>query len=135
MELEMIGLGIALLIFFVLGLAISAFFLWIGTKLARISDASFKKAIIAAFISMIALVILIVVARPYTGNLIGFFLGIVVSICIIKVIYGTPWKKAFLAWVLYILAVIAAIVIIVVLGITALFSLAVLFSLAGLFSL
>lgn len=107
------------LIFFILGLVISAFLLWIGTKLAGIHNASFGKAVAAALISIVVLAIVRAAGSyiPLLKGIIGWVIGILVSVYIIKAVFDTSWGKAFLAWILYIVAVIMAVVIAAAFGI------------------
>ncbi len=123
-QIPQTGSSAGYLVFLLLGLIFSTFFLWIGTKLARIHNASLGKAVIAALVSIIALAVIRAVISyiPLLGGFIGFILGILVSIYIIKAIYGTSWGKAFLAWILYILAIIVALIIAAVLGVILFFS-------------
>ncbi len=112
------GVGIAVLLLLILLLVIAAFFLWIGAKLAGIQNATFGKAVVAALVSVIALAVLQVIMSiiPFLGGLVGFLLGILVSIYIIKAVFDTSWGKALLAWILYVVAIIATVFIALVIG-------------------
>jgi hypothetical protein len=109
----LLGLGAGILVFFIIALLITAFFLWIGVKLAGIRGASFGKAIIAALLSIIATMILSIILSllPFIGGFLGLLLGILVSIYIIRVVFDTSWGKALVAWILYIIAIIIAMLI------------------------
>jgi len=115
---QIITSGAGSLIFFLLVLVLSAFFLWIGTKLAGIHHASMGKSLIVAVVSMVVLAVLNAVLSVvrFFGGILGFFLGILVTVFIIKVVFNTSWSKALLAWVLYIVAVILAFAVTGVLG-------------------
>jgi hypothetical protein len=118
------GLGLGLIAFLVLALLISAFFLWIGAKLAGIREASFGKAILAALVSVVALALLQIVLSliPRIGGTLGLLLGILVSIYVIKAVFDTGWGKAILAWILYIVAIIVAGIIAAIFGAAAIWS-------------
>ena len=118
------GLGLGLIAFLVLALLISAFFLWIGAKLAGIREASFGKAILAALVSVVALALLQIVLSliPRIGGTLGLLLGILVSIYVIKAVFDTGWGKAILAWILYIVAIILAGIIAAIFGAAAIWS-------------
>lgn len=118
------GLGLGLIAFLVLALLISAFFLWIGAKLAGIQGASFGKAILAALVSVVALALLQIVLSliPRIGGTLGLLLGILVSIYVIKAVFDTGWGKAILAWILYIVAIIVAGIIATIFGAAAIWS-------------
>ena len=118
------GLGLGLIAFLVLALLISAFFLWIGAKLAGIREASFGKAILAALVSVVALALLQIVLSliPRIGGTLGLLLGILVSIYVIKAVFDTGWGKAILAWILYIVAIIVAGIIATIFGAAAIWS-------------
>jgi hypothetical protein len=109
----LLGIGAGILLFFIIGLLITAFFLWIGVKLAGITGASFGKAVIAAVLSVIATIILSIILSllPFIGGFLGLLLGILVSIYIIKVVFDTSWGKALVAWILYIVAMVITILI------------------------
>ncbi|MBU7032945.1 MAG: hypothetical protein HXS53_10470 [Theionarchaea archaeon] len=109
----LLGLGTGILIFFIIALLITAFFIWIGAKLAGIRNASFGKAIIAALVSVIVLTLMVPLLSltPLGGGLLGLLLGILISVYIIKAVFDTSWGKAILAWILYVVAVVIAIVI------------------------
>ncbi len=79
-------------LFLVVMLLVAAFFLWVGAKVAGIKGASFLKAILAAFLGMIAGIIL-----NYVPG-IGWLLGIIAYIVIIKYVFNTDWGKAVIAW-------------------------------------
>jgi hypothetical protein len=118
------GLGVGLIAFLVLALLISAFFLWIGAKLAGIRGASFGKAVLAALVSVVALAILEIVLSliPRIGGTLGLLLGILVSIYVIKAVFDTGWGKAILAWIMYIAAIIVAGIITAIFGAAAIWS-------------
>jgi hypothetical protein len=97
----------------VLEVVISAIFLMIGAKLAKIEDSTFGKSVLAslgcALITWLVTVILSLI--PVIGTLLGLILGIIFSLFIIKGVFETTMGKAFLAWVFNILAKVVAIVI------------------------
>ncbi|MCD6454472.1 MAG: hypothetical protein J7L62_04140 [Candidatus Aminicenantes bacterium] len=83
--------GYGLLILVVV-FVVAAFFLWLGAKIAQIKNAGFGKALLATFLGFIAGIILRLVPA------IGWLLGIIAYIVIIKYVFATDWIKALIAW-------------------------------------
>lgn len=106
----LLGLGMGIVIFFIISLLITALFLWIGATLAGIKGASFGKAILTALLSVIGLTILGVFLSfiPFMGDFLGLLLGVLLSIFIIKAVFDTSWGKALSAWIFYVIAVMIA---------------------------
>lgn len=83
------GYGILILVVI---FVVAAFFLWLGTKIAQIANATFVKALLATFLGFVAGIILGLVPA------IGWLLGIIAYIVIIKYVFATDWVKAIIAW-------------------------------------
>ena len=103
----------ALLGLLVLWVLLSAFFIWIGAKMAFIQKASFGRAIMAALACGMGSFLLsgILLFLPPIGPILGQVIGIMLSLFIIKAIFETSFGKAFLAWMFQIFAVIIAFVV------------------------
>jgi hypothetical protein len=103
----------ALLGLLVLWVLLSAFFIWVGAKMAFIPKASFGRAIMAAIACGMASFLLsgMLLPLPTVGPIMGQIIGIILSLLIIKAIFETSLGKAFLAWMFQIFAVIIAFVI------------------------
>jgi|GEM_PF-668003 len=103
----------ALLGLLVLWVLLSAFFIWLGAKMAFIPKASFGRAIMAAIACGMGSFLLsgLLLFLPPIGPLIGQIIGIILSLFIIKAIFETSFGKAFLAWMFQIFAVIIALVV------------------------
>jgi len=93
------GTGLVVL---VISFVVAAFFLWLGAKIVKIKNSGFGKALLATFIGFVAAIILGLIPA------IGWLLGLIAYIIIIKYVFATDWGKAILAWL--IAAVITAIV-------------------------
>lgn len=87
---------------------IGGIFIYIGAKLAKISDATFLKAFEAAFIGAILSLILTYISPVY-GGIIAWIL----VIPIIKYVYNTTWVKAFIAWIIYFIVLIIVSILVV----------------------
>ena len=100
----------ALLALLVLWVLLSAFFIWIGAKMAFIPKASFGRAIMAAIACGMGSFLLsgVLLFFPPVGPIMGQVIGIMLSLFIIKAIFETSFGKAFLAWMFQIFAVIIA---------------------------
>ena len=97
----------------VLEVILSALFLMIGAKVAKIENATFGRSVLASLgAALVTWIIAIVFSiLPVIGTVIGFLLGVLLSLFVIKGVFSTTIQKAFLAWVFNILAKIIAIVI------------------------
>lgn len=83
------GYGLLIL---VVAFVVAAFFLWVGAKIAQIANATFVKALLATFLGLVAGIVLGFVPA------IGWLLGIIAYIVIIKYVFATDWVKAIIAW-------------------------------------
>ncbi len=83
------GYGILILVVI---FVVASFFLWIGAKIAQIANATFVKALLATFLGFVAGIILGLVPA------IGWLLGIIAYVVIIKYVFATDWVKAIIAW-------------------------------------
>jgi hypothetical protein len=97
-------IGLTLLLVFALCIliatALSAVFIWIGSKFAGVPDAGFGKAFYAAFLSSVAVWALTGLATALfgIGSVAGWLLGIAVTLGILKSVYKAKWGTALLIW-------------------------------------
>lgn len=98
---------------FIVATIIAAFFMWLGAKLARVENATFVKSILAALAAAAItwIVSLIFSLVPVAGTIVGFVIGLILTIFAIKAIYATTFGKAVLVWVFHIIAEIIAVII------------------------
>ncbi len=96
-----------------LALLIATFFMWLGAKIVGVEKATFLRSFLAAFGSAFLtwFLSLVLVFLPPGGPVIGFFVGLVLVVFVIKGAYDTDFGKALLVWIFHLLAEIAAIVI------------------------
>jgi hypothetical protein len=108
-------IGISLILFI-----ISCIIVWLGTKFAGIHKATFGKAFVAAFFSSAAVWILTGFARAYFGwgYIAGWFLGLAITLVILRSVYAVDWGKAILIWIFTWIAHVIVVVILAVLVIT-----------------
>jgi|Deesub1362A_J573_1020465.scaffolds.fasta_scaffold03592_7 hypothetical protein len=96
----------ALLALAALAAMVSALFLWAGAKMARVPGATFGKAVLAAlagsFVSWLVSLLFSVAAGP--GTLLGWAIGTLMVIFVIKGVYGVALGKALLVWVFHLVA-------------------------------
>ena len=98
-------IGLTLLVIIVLCIlvatALSALFIWMGSKFAGVPGATFGKAFYAAFLSSVAVWALTGLGAPFfgIGSVAGWVLGIVLTLGILKSIYSTGWSSAMLIWI------------------------------------
>ncbi len=113
-----------LILFFVVSVVISGFFVLLGAKMAGIEKATLGKSIIASIAGNIGYVIFATVFSlvPVIGTLLGFVVGLFVMLFIIKSIFDTTFGKAFLAWIFHFVAqvlVILAMIVLAAMGLAA----------------
>lgn len=105
--------ALAVIGLFVIALVLSGLFMWIGAKLARIGDATFRKAILVALCTSVAAGAIVAIFSfiPMAGIILGFIFGLIAALFVIKAIFATSFGKAFLVWVFNVVAVSLAAVI------------------------
>ena len=120
--MELIGFGLFLFFvaLFVAATVISAFFIWIGTKIAGVSGATFGKAFWAAIITSFTVWALTGIASMALGfgSIAGWLLGVLITLVILKWIYKTTWGKSLLTWIFSGIAQIVVLVVAIVLAMT-----------------
>ena len=81
--------------------ALSASFIWIGSKLAGIQKATFGKAFISALLSSVAVWSLTGYSAVYVGveSISVWLLGLAITVGILKFVYSISWGKAFILWI------------------------------------
>jgi|GEM_PF-2376968 hypothetical protein len=92
-------------LFFVLYLLVTAFFIWIGSKLAGIKNATIGKAVISALAGGILASISmgIVGSIPFIG-FVAPLIALILYLWVLKVVFDTTWGKVFIAWLFSIVA-------------------------------
>ena len=88
----------------ILGVIIASFFMMIGAKLAGIKDDTFGKSVIAAMGSEFVIWLISLVVP-----VLGFIIGLIIAVFVIKGIYETSFGKAFVAWIFCVIAEVIAI--------------------------
>jgi hypothetical protein len=90
----MAAMGFAAVLIILLALIIAGFFLMLGAKLAGIEDATLGKSMIAVVGG--GILALLIGWIP----VIGWILGIIAYIWVIKTVFNTDWIKAAIAWLM-----------------------------------
>lgn len=126
--MELIGLT---LIFIIAGCiavatALSAFFIWIGSKFTSVPNTTFGRAFYAALLSSIAVWALTGAGTALfgIGSVAGWLLGIVITLWILKYVYATGWGSAVLIWLFTGVAHVIVAAVLVILFITGAIALA-----------
>lgn len=126
--MKLIGLTLLIIIVLciVVATALSALFIWIGSKFTGVADATFGKAFYAALLSSIAVWALAGFAAVLfgAGSIAGWVLGIIVTLGILKSIYNTDWGSALLIWIFTGVAHVLVGIVMVVLALTGIVALA-----------
>ncbi len=104
-------LGIALgtfLIVLVIAVLVGTFFMWIGAKIAGVasSKANFGNSLLAAIGAAVVTWIISALFAGIVGigAIIGFVIGVILSILVIKSVFKIDWGKAFLVWLFHLVA-------------------------------
>lgn len=110
------ALGLIGIIGFVALVFLDAIFLWLGTKFAGIDKASFSKSIICVFV----LIVISAISASFLGPLgiLGTIISFIVTLWVVKALYGTSWGKAFLALILAFIAfIVLSVILLALLGV------------------
>lgn len=120
--MELIGFTLFLFFvgLFVAATIISAFFIWIGSRVAGVPEATFGKAFWAAIITSLVVWALTGLASLLFGfgSVAGWLLGVIITLMLLKWIYKTTWGKAFLTWLFCGIAQVAVFVVAIILALT-----------------
>ena len=103
--------GIGIVFAFILMVIVGGLLMWVAAKIAKVEKSSFGRAMAAAvaasFVEIFVAFLFNLV--PVFGNLFGFILGLVITIFVIKVVFGTSFGKALLVWIFNLVAAFVAI--------------------------
>lgn len=85
----------------VIAILIASFFMWLGAKIAGVRDSRFGRAVVAAVASgFITWVIYYIFWQiPGSNTIVGFIIGLVLTIIVIKAAFSTSFGKALLVWI------------------------------------
>lgn len=104
-------LGIALgtfLLFMVISILVATFFMWAGAKMAGLpkSKTNFGNSLMAAIGAAVVTWIISAIFAGVAGigAIIGFLIGVVLSIFVIKAVFKIDWGKSFLVWLFHLVA-------------------------------
>lgn len=98
---------------FAIAALISTFFIWLGARIAGIKGAGFGNSLLAAIGAAFVTWFISWLFAAATGIwvIIGFIIGLVLSIFVIQGAFKTTFGKALLAWVFHVIAEIITILI------------------------
>jgi hypothetical protein len=90
----------------------ATFFIWVGMKISGIKNIKFKKILLAAAtISFIINIMgLIFSILPILNTLLGFFVGIVLSLFLLKSLFRLAYKEILVVWMFNVMAQIFAVI-------------------------
>jgi len=98
--------GIGIIFAFILMVIIGGLLMWIAAKITRVENSRFGRAMAAAvatsFVTILASFLFKLV--PVLGDFFGFIAGLILTILVIKVAFGTSFGKAFVVWIFYLVA-------------------------------
>ncbi len=117
-----LGMGIVGgLLALVIGILVSALFLWVAAKIVKIDGASFGKAILATIVGFIAAGIInfVLAFIPVIGWILGFIAAILIMVFVIQKFFATTFGKAFLVWLIdFIISLIIGILFALIAGVS-----------------
>lgn len=87
----------------IFGAVIGSVFLWIGAKIAGIEEATFGNAL-RATIGMYAVNFVVAGVLSSIPGPLAFLIGLTVALYIIQTVFDTTFVKAFVAWILSVVA-------------------------------
>jgi hypothetical protein len=113
------GFGVAAIFAFVFAVILGGFFMWIAAKISGVRHATFGRAMLAAVGTSLVSFFFTFVFHfvPVLGNLIGFIIGLVLTILVIKGAFDTTTGKAVLVWIFNIVAVVIAVFLASIIGV------------------
>lgn len=90
----------------------ATFFLWIGAKIAGVKKSNFGRSFVAAIGSGFITWLFSLIFTQIEGvvTIIGFIIGLLLTIFVIKAAYGTSFGRALLVWIFHIIAEVIALV-------------------------
>ncbi len=106
----------------VIGAVVGGIFIFIGVKLAKVEKGTFGKSVGAAI--LIAIIngacgyIIAIASGGQVSPLIGFLIGLIIALFVIKGIFKTSFGRAFLVWIFVILSQIIAAATVAMVGLT-----------------
>lgn len=104
--------GIGIIFAFILMVIVGGLLMWIAAKIARVEKSTFGRAMAAAvatsFVTVLASFLFKLV--PVLGDFFGFIAGLIITILVIKAVFGTSFGKAFVVWIFYLVAAGVAVV-------------------------
>ncbi len=114
-----VGFGMAALLAFLFAVILGGFFMWIAAKISGVRHATFGRAILAAIGTSLVSFFFTFVFHfvPVAGNLIGFIIGLILTILVIKGAFDTTTGKAVLVWIFNIVAVVIAVFLASIVGV------------------
>ena len=90
----------------IIAILIASFFMWLGSKIAGVRNSRFGRAVVAAIASgfITWLVFYIFWQIPGRNTIVGFIIGLFLTIIVIKAAFSTSFGKALLVWIFQILS-------------------------------
>ena len=105
-----VGFGIGMLFLFIFAVILGGFFMWIAAKIAGVEKSTFGRAIVAAISSSIISLLMAFFFSfvPLLGNAVGFIIGLILTVLVIKGAFDTSFSKALLVWIFNVIAAVIA---------------------------
>jgi hypothetical protein len=94
----------------IIAVLVASFFMWLGAKIARVERSSYGRSMVAAVAAAFVtwLVSYVGAQIPSMPRVIGFVVGLVLTIVVIQAAYSTRFGKALLVWIFNLIAQVIA---------------------------
>lgn len=107
------ALGGLFIVFLAISMIFVSFFVWIGGKILDIKNVTFRRAVLAATVS--SLITYLLTASfyifPILNTIVGFCIGLFLSLFTIKIIFNSTYQKTLITWMFNVFAQILAVII------------------------
>jgi len=102
-----------ILVLIFLNFIIAGFFIWVGAKITRINNSTLKRAYLAAIAASFTTYFMTILlsALPAISTILSFFIGVFLCLFVIKRVFRSTIRQAFMIWIFNIVAQILAVII------------------------
>ena len=101
---------LVLIITAVIAVLVASFFMWLGAKIAGVERSTYGRSMVAAIAAAFVtwLVSWVGTQIPSMPRVIGFVVGLILTLIVIQAAYSTRFGKALLVWIFNIIAQVIA---------------------------
>ena len=94
----------------IIAVLVASFFMWIGAKIAGVERSGYGRAMVASIAAAFVtwLVSYVGTQIPAMPRVVGFIVGLILTIIVIQAAFSTRFGKALLVWIFNVLAQVIA---------------------------